>query len=87
MQILLCARLRALHLQYIEEPTSSWEDSLRFYQETGVPIALDETLDAAMQAPQVPYAHTCLSALPARFVKYGLLFYNRKSIIYAWTRY
>ena len=67
MQIPLCASLKALHLQYIEEPTSSWEDSLRFYQETGVPIALDETLDAAMQAPQVQHAHTSLSALPLRW--------------------
>ena len=57
MQILLCASLKALRLQYIEEPTSSWEDSLRFYQETGVPVALDETLDAAMQASQVWHAH------------------------------
>ena len=59
--------LRVLHLQYIEEPASSWEDSLRFFQETGIPVALDETLDAAMQAPQVRHAPTCLSALPARW--------------------
>ena len=57
--------LKVLHLQYIEEPTSCWEDSLQFFQETGVPIALDETLDAAMQAPQVWHAHQCLSTLPA----------------------
>ena len=58
--------LKVLRLQYIEEPTSSWEDGLRLFQETGVPIALDETLDAAMQAPQARHALTCLSALPAR---------------------
>ena len=40
-------------MQYIEEPTSCWEDSLVFYQETGVPIALDETLDHAMRKRQV----------------------------------
>ena len=57
MQILLCASLKALHMQYIEEPTSSWEDSLQFYQETGVPIALDESLDTGMQAPQVWHVH------------------------------
>lgn len=42
-------------MQYIEEPTSCWEDSLVFYQETGVPIALDETLDHAMRRRQVGY--------------------------------
>ena len=42
-------------MQYIEEPTSCWEDSLVFYQETGVPIALDETLDHAMRKRQVGY--------------------------------
>ena len=62
LQTLLCMSLKVLHLQYIEEPTSCWEDNIRFYQETGVPIALDETLDAAMQAPQVWHAYTCLPA-------------------------
>ena len=27
---------------------ASWEDSLTFYQETGVPIALDESLEHAL---------------------------------------
>ena len=35
-------------MQYIEEPVASWEDSLTFYQETGVPIALDESLEHAL---------------------------------------
>ena len=36
-------------VQYIEEPVNSLEDGLTFYQETGVPIALDESLDHAMR--------------------------------------
>lgn len=33
--------------QYIEEPAASLADSLRFAALTGIPIALDETLDEA----------------------------------------
>ena len=39
----------AMSTQYIEEPAGCWEDSLTFYQETGVPVALDESLDVAMR--------------------------------------
>lgn len=37
-------------LQYVEEPAASLADSLRFSAETGIPIALDETLDQACAA-------------------------------------
>ena len=32
-------------MQYVEEPVGLLENSLRFSRETGIPIALDETLD------------------------------------------
>ena len=47
-------------MQYIEEPGESLEDSLTFFQETGVPIALDESLDHAMRQVS-PQSRTSLS--------------------------
>ena len=35
----------AAHLEYIEEPTQSAEDIGAFFTATGIPVALDESID------------------------------------------
>ncbi|KAG9448639.1 hypothetical protein H6P81_008604 [Aristolochia fimbriata] len=39
------SQVKRYNLQYIEEPVQFEEDIIRFYEETGVPVALDETID------------------------------------------
>ncbi|KAF8653016.1 hypothetical protein HU200_062451 [Digitaria exilis] len=36
---------KSLHLEYIEEPVSSVTDLIKFCDKTGLPVALDETID------------------------------------------
>ncbi|CAA7053570.1 unnamed protein product [Microthlaspi erraticum] len=39
------------NLQYIEEPVQNKDDLIRFHEETGLPVALDETLDDFEECP------------------------------------
>ncbi len=58
-------------MQYVEEPVETLEDSLVFYQETGVPIALDESLDHAMRQVS-PQSCTLLCTSPVTVSLRGL---------------
>ncbi|KAL6899311.1 hypothetical protein ACP4OV_005969 [Aristida adscensionis] len=39
------SKIKGLHLQYIEEPVNSIDDLIKFCEKSGLPVALDETID------------------------------------------
>ncbi|XP_058112414.1 protein PHYLLO, chloroplastic isoform X2 [Magnolia sinica] len=43
--VLFGSRVKCYDLQYIEEPVHSEDDIIKFCEETGLPVALDETID------------------------------------------
>uniref|UniRef100_A0A1J3CVU3 Protein PHYLLO, chloroplastic n=1 Tax=Noccaea caerulescens TaxID=107243 RepID=A0A1J3CVU3_NOCCA len=43
--------VKSCNLQYIEEPVQNKDDLIRFHEETGLPVALDETLDDFEECP------------------------------------
>lgn len=88
-------------MQYMEEPTASLQDSLEFSGATGIPIALDETLDEALlsyspanQTPSVPAvlqgllgAKSGCEGLAALVVKPGVVGgFERAFQIAAWAQ-
>ncbi|XVE91706.1 hypothetical protein REPUB_Repub01dG0034000 [Reevesia pubescens] len=54
------------NLQYIEEPVQNEDDIIRFCEESGLPVALDETIDNCPENPLnilVKYSHLSIVAL------------------------
>ncbi|CAG8999824.1 MAG: o-succinylbenzoate synthase [Candidatus Celerinatantimonas neptuna] len=45
--LLVCKRLPAEHIEYLEQPCSSYQDCLTITQQTDIPIALDESLQTS----------------------------------------
>ncbi|XP_019053464.1 PREDICTED: protein PHYLLO, chloroplastic isoform X2 [Nelumbo nucifera] len=43
--------VKCCDLQYIEEPVDSVDDIIKFCEETGLPVALDETIDSMQEDP------------------------------------
>ncbi|CAE5963485.1 unnamed protein product [Arabidopsis arenosa] len=43
--------VKSCNLKYIEEPVQNKDDLIRFHEETGLPVALDETLDDFEECP------------------------------------
>ncbi|CAN8236071.1 unnamed protein product [Cochlearia groenlandica] len=43
--------VKSCNLQYIEEPVQNKDDLIRFHEESGLPVALDETLDDFKECP------------------------------------
>ncbi|CAH2066254.1 unnamed protein product [Thlaspi arvense] len=58
--------VKSCNLQYIEEPVQNKDDLIRFHEESGLPVALDETLDDIAECPLhilTKYAHPGIVAV------------------------
>ncbi|XP_023642879.1 protein PHYLLO, chloroplastic isoform X2 [Capsella rubella] len=58
--------VKSCNLKYIEEPVQNKDDLIRFHEETGLPVALDETLDDFEECPLrmlTKYAHPGIVAV------------------------
>ncbi|VVA98761.1 unnamed protein product [Arabis nemorensis] len=58
--------VKSCNLKYIEEPVQNKDDLIRFHEESGLPVALDETLDDFEECPLrmlTKYAHPGIVAV------------------------